>query len=205
MNAIVLPIGHYQGVVHPSGHHVVRMGWEPIPLDDDGPLDVWGFAHGLPEHEGAWDRSEVIAAAVGVGVQDAEPILDALLDRGLVVEVTPGTDGAREFAGYHRVAPLLIGLGRPDGEELDGLGIPGLSVALRARPRVIEVWEWAHLWPDLWSACEALAEAARDTGSLDASETDPDQVLSFVLGALQDLVAHGAAYLDHRASPGPRG
>jgi len=213
MNAIVLPIGHYHGAAHPGGglpasYHLVRMGWEPVPLDDEGALDVWGFAHGLPaelERTGVWGRAEVLTAAGEAGIEEAEQVLDGLLDRGLVVELEPGTDEARDFARYHRVRPLLLGLGRPPGETLDGLGVPGLTTALRAAPRVIEIWEWAHLWPDLWSACEGLAEAARDTGSTEKSETDPGEVLVFALGALQTLVAHGAAYLDHRPSRGPWG
>ncbi|GAA3388208.1 hypothetical protein [Cryptosporangium minutisporangium] len=209
---IVLPIGHYLGAVHPGdgrppSYHVVRAGWEPYRLADETELDVWGIAHGLPDEltlRGAWTRAAVLAAAAQAGHADVEPVLDSLLDRGLAVEVRPGTEQAREFARHHRIQPLLLGLGRAPGEELDGIGVPGLVLALRATPRVLEVWEWAHLWPDLWSACEGLAEAARDTGRTEPSDADPDQVLTFVLGAVQTLIAHGAAYLDHRPRPEAR-
>jgi hypothetical protein len=209
---IVLPVGHYQGPFHPGGglppsHHLVRLGWEPVQLTEEIEVDVWGLAHGLPAEQagaGAWTRSAVLDAALDAGHSDAGPVLDRLLDRGLVVEVTPGTGEAREFARRHRLQPLLIGLGQTPAEPLDAIGVPGLVVALRATPRVFEVWEWTHLWPDLWAACEGLAEAGRDTGRKDPTETDPDQVLTFVLGAVQTLIAHGAAYLDHRPRPAPR-
>ncbi|SHN75397.1 hypothetical protein [Cryptosporangium aurantiacum] len=210
MNAdapLVFPVGHYLGAVHPGGgappsFHVVRAGREAVHLSDEDEVDVWGLAHGLPSAgDGAWSRAQVLSAAADAGHPDAEPVLDALLERGLVVEVRPGTDDARDFARFYRLRPLLLGLGRPAGEDLDLIGVPGLVVALRATPRVLEVWEWAHLWPNLWAASEGLAEAGRDTGRTDPSETEPDQVLTVVLGAVQTLVAHGAAYLDHRATP----
>jgi hypothetical protein len=220
---LVLPVGHYQGAFHagggrPPSYHVVRMGWEPARLDDEAEVDVWGLAHGLPaaiEPGGAWTRSSVLEAAAEVGHADASPVLDRLLGRGLVAEVAPGSAAAREFARYHRLQPLLIGLGPiPEGsrlsdggevtdEPLDALGVPGLTIAARVRPRVFEVWEWAHLWPDLWSASEGLAAAGREAGGTDEAATDPEQVLAFVLAAAQTLVAHGAAYLDHRPRTGP--
>ena len=234
--SIVLPVGHYQGAFHPGrglppSHHVVRMGWEAVRLTEEIEVDVWGLAHGLPaemETAKAWNRACVLDAAAEAGHPGAEPVLDRLLDRGLVVEVGPGTAQAREFARFHRLQPLLVGLGQapdesvvpaesvapdgapapdggqPRGEPVDAIGVPGLLVALRATPRVFEVWEWAHLWPDLWSACEGLAEAGRDAGETEPTATDPDEVLTFVLGAAQTLIAHGAAYLDHRPRPAPR-
>ncbi|MFG1922446.1 hypothetical protein [Cryptosporangium sp. NPDC048952] len=203
MNAtpMLLPVGHYLGAFHPGpgqppSYHVVRAGWEPFRLADETELDVWGFAHGLPDAE-PFTRESLLAAAAEH--PEADAVLDGLLDKGLVVEVVPGTEQAREFAEQHRLQPLLLGLGHTRDDELDAIGVPGLVVALRATPSVLEVWEWAHLWPDLWSACEGLAEAARDSGH---GETDPAAVLTFVLDAVQTLVAHGAAYLDHRPRQG---
>lgn len=208
---IVLPVGHYLGAFHPAvdqppSHHLVRMGWEPVRLGDDAELDVWGFAHGLPAElgRGPWTRASLLEAAAGAGHADVTDVLDHLLDVGVVVEVVVGGAQAREFAEHHRIQPLLIGLGPAPGEALDAIGVPGLTVALHAAPRVFEVWQWAHLWPDLWSACEGLAEANRDLGQVDPATTDPAEVLTFVLGAVQTLVAHGAAYLDHRPRPAPR-
>jgi len=206
---LVFPVGHFMGPFHPTRgaparHFIVRVGWDTPKLPDEDHLDVWALAHGLPARIGTtpWTRDAVLAAARDGGIADAETVLDTLVDLGLVAEVTPGTPGAVEFARRHRVQSLLVGLGNlPDDPLLDGIGLPGLPPMVRVEPRVFELWQWAHLWPDLWSACEALADAEQETGG--TATADPELTLGGALRALRVLVAHNAAYLDLARRPAP--
>lgn len=210
---VVFPIGHYMGPFHPRPgapprHFIVRIGWTTPKLPDEAHLDVWAFAHGLPTRIDSerWTREAVVRTAEDAGVADAGAVVENLLERRLLAEVEPGTDQAVEFARTYRMQSLLIGLGNgPDDPVLDGIGIAGLPAVVRVRPRVFELWQWGHLWPDLWSTCESLAEVSRESGSTDPDETEPERVLDFALGALRTLVAHNAAYLDVRHVPGSAG
>jgi hypothetical protein len=224
---LLLPVGHYLGPVYPGrdappSFHVVRLGWQQLRLSDPEHLETWLLCHGEPDRAtqdranqdrtgGERDatvgtRSAVLMTAAERDVADAEPALEDLLDQGLVVEVTPDdAESVTRFARSHRLQPLLTGIGHDQEHPLDMIGIAGLVVALEAMPRVFEVWQWAHLWPDLWSAGQALAGAAAGQPDSPRSETDPDEVLAFVVGAVHTLVRHGAAYLDVRQSPAPAG
>lgn len=208
---LVFPVGHFMGPFHPSPnsapkHYIVRVGWDTPKLADEAHFDVWALAHGLPARIGTvpWTRDAIVRAARDAGMTDPEPILDTLLGLGLIVEVVPGTPEAVDFAKRYRVQSLLIGLGNgPDEPVLDGIGLPGLPPLVRVEPRVFELWQWAHLWPDLWSACEALAAAAHETGG-DSEESQPERGLDFALSALRTLIAHNAAYLDTARQPAQR-
>ncbi len=204
---LVFPVGHYMGPFHPGRlappkHYIVRVGWDTPKLPDEDHLNIWALAHGLPAQIGSvpWDRHAILAAAKEAEMPNADMILKALLDLGVVAEVTPGTDQAIEFAKAYRMQSLLVGLGNVPNDPLDGIGVPGLPPVVKVRPRVFELWQWGHLWPSLWAACEALAEVAREVAAEDGqsgpADGDPEQVLDFALDSLRTLVAHNAAYLD---------
>lgn len=211
---LVLPVGHYLGPVHPArdtppSHHAVRIGWEQARLANQDQLDVWLLAHGVPAQldQQPWTRESLLRTADETGVGNPDAALADLLGRRLVIEVALDEDSALTLARTYRLLPLLVGLGTGPGEPLDVIGIPGLLMALRAEPRVFELWQWAHLWPDLWSACAAVAEASADSADagLSADRLDDDGLVSFGFGAAQTLIAHGAAYLDARRAPAPTG
>lgn len=210
--ALLFPVGHYMGPFHPGRgappkHHIVRVGRDTPKLPDETHFDVWALSHGLPARIGhmPWTRQAVARVATDAGVPDPEAVLDSLLELGLVVEVVPGTPGAVDFARRHRVHSLLIGLGNgPEDPFLDGIGLPGLPPLARVEPRVYELWQWAHLWPDLWSACQGFTEAARESGASGEEEPDPARWLDVALGDLRTLIAHNAAYLDTARQPAQR-
>lgn len=200
---LIFPIGHYMGPFHPTRnapalHHVVRVGWDTLKLPDQAHLDIWSLAHGLPERmETPWTRPAIVEAAGEARVAGAESIIDTLLDGGLLAAVESDSDQALEFASGFRMRALLVGLGNtPDDPALDGIGLSGLPPLLRVRPRVFEIWQWGHLWPSIWSACEGLAEVARETPDSDPAATEPREVLAYLLGTLSTLLARNALYLD---------
>ena len=201
---LVFPLGHAMGPFHqlrgaPPAYWVVRLGWDSPLLADRATADVWALAHGRPGKgdQVPWTRTELRRAAREAGVEDPDAVLVDLLERGLVVEVTPGTDAAAEFAGTHRVQSLLLGLGElPDQSDLDGIGLLGMPALAQVHAATYEFWQWGHLWPTLTEAAAGLAEMAAQSPDHAPEEADPEQVLDRILRELHQLLAVGAVYLD---------
>jgi hypothetical protein len=201
---LVFPVGHSMGPFHqhrgaPPAYWVVRLGWDSPLLPDQATAQVWALAHGLPDRADRvpWTREELCRAAREAGVEDPGPVLDALLERGLAVEVAPGTAQAAEFTGTHRVQSLLLGLGElPDQPGLDGIGLLGLPALARVPLATYEFWQWGHLWPTLTEAAAGLAEMAAQSPAHAPEEVDPERVLDRILRELHQLLSVGAVYLD---------
>ncbi|MDQ3733600.1 MAG: hypothetical protein M3400_06310 [Actinomycetota bacterium] len=201
---LVFPVGHYMGPFHPTQgapakHHIVRVGWNTPKLPDQAHFDMWALAHGLPSRLGGapWTRQVLIETATEAEVPGAAEILDNLVRLGLTVEVMPGSDQAQKFAQAYRVRPLLIGLGNTAADPvLDGIGLAGVPPLVRVRPRVFEIWEWTHLWPSIWTACEGFASVANQAADASAEPAEPQALLDFMLDAFRTLIAHSAIYLD---------
>ncbi|WP_369139377.1 hypothetical protein [Modestobacter versicolor] len=201
---LVFPLGHAMGPFHqqrdaPPAYWVVRLGWDSPLLPDRATADVWALAHGHPETAGRtpWTRTELCRAASAAGVSDPDAVLGGLLERGLVAEVTPGTDDAATFAGTHRVQSLLLGLGElPDRPGVDGIGLLGMPALAQVPLGTYEFWQWGHLWPTLTEAAAGLAEMAAQAPEHAPEEADPVQVLDRVLHELHRLLSVHAVYLD---------
>jgi hypothetical protein len=154
---LVFPLGHAMGPFHPHrgappAYWVVRLGWDSPLLQDQPTADVWALAHGRRDRidRAPWTRSELCRAARAAGIDEPEPVLDALIGRGLVAEVSPGTAEAAQFADTHRVQSLLLGLGElPDEPGVDGIGLLGMPPVARVPLGTYEFWQWGHLWPTL--------------------------------------------------------
>ena len=199
--ALVFPVGHHLGGFHPGpgalpDHHVIRVGRDTHRVPDGDLMDVWAAAHGPGRGarvlDRPWTRDDALASAAAGEVPDPARHLDELVGRGLVVQVADDAQAAA-FARRHRLQPLLVGLGNSPDDPYDSLGIPGLPITVRVRPRVSEVWEWVGLWPSLAAAQEWFVGIAQQTGR---GTTDTAAELGFLLGAVQSLVGASAAYLD---------
>ena len=171
----LVPVGH------DLGGHAVRVGAELVELDAPR-YTAWTDAHGVDTSESA------LRGAHG------DSAVDDLLSRRLLARSTP----AVEFASGHRLVPLALGLGNTAEQ-------PYLfSVGLLYQPMVTmtgalyDLWQWAHLSPDLWWACRELAEVATRAGVTTPEQTDPGQVLSGAMGALPQLLAARVACFDVR-------
>lgn len=201
---VVFPVGHYTGVFHPAvgappKYHSLRIGQLAVTLPDERAFAVWAAAHRPPDQPAEpWTRAAVVAAARDrLGVDDPAPVLAELLDSGLLVEVTPGTPDAVDFARAHRVVPLMVGLGNTPDEPLRyGLGLFGMAPVVRVSSLVYDVWQWGSLGASLWDVCQAFAQAGTEAEVSDPQERDPEAVLTAFLNALQLLLGPNAAYLD---------
>lgn len=109
--ALLFPIGHCIGAYYDlpvSTDHFfqVRVGPDVIRLTDEQ-FAIWGLAHGVPDRapDQPWTRQTVLTAARRAGIAQAEEVLDSLVKDYLLVETTPGTDSAVDFARRHRLIP----------------------------------------------------------------------------------------------------
>ncbi len=186
---------------------MVRIGWEVYRLESDERFGVWALAHGVPDsaEPDPWTHSGLLGAARAAGLPQATVALDELLDKDLVIEVTPGTEEAVEFAQVCRIRALEIGLGNTAHDVTHFSIGPTDDYPLVSVPAfTYELWKWGHGCDSLWHACQVFAAAARGdavpggTPGDEASTvaTDPEQILTQCLAAAQTLIAHGAAYLD---------
>jgi hypothetical protein len=192
---LLFPIGHCIGAYHDlpaSNDHFtqVRVRADVNRLSD-GQFAIWGLAHGTPDRppEQPWNREAVLTAARRAGVDQAEQVLESLIDDGLLFETTPGTDFAVDFARRHRLIPLMLGLGNTAEEPwIYSVGMLGMPI-VQLSAMAYDLYKWAHLDPNLWVACEGAAAAAVRVGIDDPLATDPLQMLHYMLSP-------NAVYLD---------
>lgn len=199
---LLFPIGHCIGVYHDlpaSNDHFtqVRVGAEVNRLDDEQ-FAIWGLAHGTPDRQPdqAWNREAVLTAGRRGGIERAEEILESLVDDHLLVETTPGTDSAVDFARGHRLVPLMLGLGNTAEEPwIYSVGLIGMPI-VQLSAMAYDLYEWAHLDPNLWLACEGAAATAVRVGIDEPMATDPLQMLHALLATLHVILSPNAVYLD---------
>ena len=167
----LVPIGHDLGVFHDGvGGRVrqVRVGAEIEELSDDL-YETWRAAH-------------------STDVADS----DELVARGLLASTVDPV----EFASAHRLLPLALGLGNTEEEPwLFSAGLLYQPVAAMTGP-LYDLWQWAHLSPDLWSACREAAAVAAGAGV--TSQTDPAEILAGALAAVPHLLLARVACFDVR-------
>jgi hypothetical protein len=208
-NPLIFPIGHYLGASFPAAgaeadFRVVRIGWDIYKLRGDEQFAVWALAHGLPHADGEdapWTRGAVEGAARASGISNVAGAISELLAQDLLIEVTPGTSDAVDFARACRTRSLLIGRGNSADDPLS-YGISAFE-ALPAAPVdsfTYELWKWAHGCDSLWHACQIIA-AAGDPA--DPDQVDPESVLARCLASIQVLIANGALYLDEAREDEP--
>ncbi len=168
----LVPVGHDLGAFHDgAGGHVrqVRVGAEVHELSA-GQYEVWLAAHSSPVSSGD------------------------LLARGLLAS----TADPVAFAAAHRLLPLALGLGNtPEEPWLFSAGALYQPVVSMTAP-LYDLWQWAHLSPDLWSACREAAAVAVAAGAADAEQTDPGAVLAGALETVPHLLSARVACFDVR-------
>jgi hypothetical protein len=188
----LVPVGHDLGAFHDGvgGHcHQVRVGAEIVELDVTR-HDVWTAAHGTIGADGvaAPATEEALRSVHG------DESVTELMAKRLIARTTPSD----EFAATHRLVPLVLGLGNTVEEPwLFAAGLLYQPVVMMTGA-VYDLWQWAHLSPDLRSACHESAKAATQAGVTDVEQTDPDRVLTGALASLPQLVAARAACFDVR-------
>jgi len=196
---LLVPVGHGLGAFH-AGDGVtapvqqVRVGAEMVDLSDTEFL-LWSLAHGLVDEGG---RPTPCTSGELRTYVDEPAVFRSLSERGLLAEVTPGTSESVGFAAAHRLLPLAVGLGNSAREPWQfSVGLLESPLAQLTAP-LFDVWQWAHLSPDLWTACREAVAVARSAGIDAPDQIDPEQTLAGVLTALPQLLASRICCLDVR-------
>lgn len=170
----LVPIGHDLGVFHDgAGGRVqqVRVGADIQELPDDL-YEAWRTAH--------------------------ESTPDSAVDELSARRLLASTADPVTFASTHRLLPLALGLG--NSAEEPGLFTVGLlyqPIAAMTGP-LYDLWQWAHLSPDLWSACRESAAVAIQAGVTASEQTDPAEVLAGAMETAPHLLAARVACFDVR-------
>lgn len=202
---LIFPVGHYIGAHYPGpgaelDFHVVRIGWEVYRIEGNEQFGAWALAHGVPgqgDETAPWTRPALEGAARATGLPSLGTTLETLLTKDLIIEVTPDTPDAVEFAKVVRLRSLLVGLGNTADDPLHyGIGLPNGEPVMSATAFDYELWKWGHACDNLWHVCHVLAQAGRDVAPDQPEQTDPERILTRVLASVQNLIAHGTAYLD---------
>jgi hypothetical protein len=200
-NALILPVGHSLGVswdlASGTAEHRVRRGTEVITMDAER-FGLWALAHGVPQRQvdEVWTFDSVLDVADEMGLADPEPLLAELLADGLLVEVDQADGASAAFARRHRMVPLMLGLGNTaEDPDVFLIGLPGRPLV--GVPAVAyDLYGWAHLDPDLWTACRSAAQINEGLRPDDPSATDPEQLVGALLGILHVLLGPNTIYLD---------
>jgi hypothetical protein len=194
---LIFPIGHQIGARFQAGQIVaaqqVRRGGKFHDLTERQ-AEVWRLAHGVPEEidrQIPWQRGSIEERITASG-----PVIDDLMGLGLLVEATPGTAQAEEFARAHRLVPLMLGLGNSQSDP-DSFGIGFLSQpTLQVSHPIYDVWQWSTMDDSLWNTCDNATDVARRAGSTDPESTDTSRLLTGIVSSLHALLATSAGYLD---------
>jgi hypothetical protein len=172
----VVPVGHDLGVFHDgAGGRVrqVRVGAELVELSDS--------------QYAAWSSAHVDQTSRG-------ELTEQLLARHLLADLSD----PMAFAAGHRLLPLALGLGNtPEEPWLFSAGLLYQPMLAMTGP-LFDLWQWAHLSPDLWSACQESAAVAARAGLDEPRHIDPTEVLDGALAALPELLAARVACVDVR-------
>lgn len=140
---------------------------------------------------------------VGAEIQELTPseyeawssaVDDGLLSRGLLADTTDQV----AFASGHRLLPLALGLGNtPEEPWLFSAGLLYEPMVAMTGP-LYDLWQWAHLSPDLWSACREAAAVALQAGMTGSEQTAPEEILAGALAVLPELLMAKVACFDVR-------
>ncbi|MBT8226185.1 MAG: hypothetical protein HKP61_16945 [Dactylosporangium sp.] len=200
---LIFPIAHYVGETYNSEDQTttydLRGGWRTAQLTQTE-RDVWLLAHGLPDRlqeAQRWTRTALLDMSTLHLGREAERVVADLLERDVLAEVVPGTEGAIDFAKEHRLVPLQLGLGNTREEPWAwriGLASPVIAVS----HTVYNTWEWCHLYRSLWDSCKSLVKIRREDSALSSKpeDLDPEVVLTEVLETAHALLSTSCAYFD---------
>lgn len=177
MTKIIVPVGFDIGIRHAVDPSETEH-YEIVLSNDDGaelPADayrVWVLASAdLEAHRDlvfTRERLVKLAAAGPETVEQAESIVDGLLEARVLAEYEPGTPSAIDFLRQHRMFPFAEGMGSiPERPEMFQIGRNG-EVLLEVFSDIYSIWALNLNNTSLWSIVE---EFGQGPGPLDAEET----------------------------------
>ncbi len=208
MPTVIVPVGlnlgpSYRYVTPPDPNPEfweVRLGNESEELTDDE-FQVWGRAFLDPERHARLEvtretlQRDLLAA--GAGPANPGPVIEQLLDRGLLIEFDPDGELEKPFRRI-KLHPLAEGMGNtPEEPDRRHIGHGGASL-VKVSGVVYGVWAFSAAEGALWDFCLGLDEdnlrdrqAGMDLERLTAAEAAHQAAVTIPM-----LVASGVAFLD---------
>lgn len=208
MPTVIVPVGlnlgpSYRYVTPPDPnpeYWEVRLGNDSEELTDDE-FQVWGRAFLDPERHARLEvtretlQRDLLAA--GAGPTNPGPVIDQLLDRGLLIEFDPNGELEKPFRRI-KLYPLAEGMGNtPEEPDRRLIGHNG-QAHVKVNSTVYGMWAHSSSIGSLWEACvdfEAGAKEQRAAGE-DVAESTAAEVACETAGILPMLIASGCAFLD---------
>ncbi|MEO3797833.1 hypothetical protein ABGB14_47205 [Nonomuraea sp. B10E15] len=185
------------------GGHRMRVAHRSVRLSGEEAA-IWRLAHGpaAGAKSRPWTRKMLEEQARADGHRSPARLIDGLLERGALAKAFPGRADAVAFARRHRLCPLMVGFGNTAERPYSfGLGYSDQPV-VQLPHDLYRLWQWCRL-SDLWATCELLAGTAAANAPAEresSHSTNPERVLTRVLGALHFLLSHHVVYLDELVS-----
>lgn len=208
MPTVIVPVGlnlgpSYRYVTPPDPnpeYWEVRLGNESEELTDDE-FQVWGRAFLDPERHARLEvtretlQRDLLTA--GAGPANPGPVIEQLLDRGLLIEFDPDGELEKPFRRI-KLHPLAEGMGNtPEEPDRRHIGHSGASL-LQVTGVTYGLWAFSSIEPSLWEACIALDEDnQRDRqAGIDLERLTAQAAAHDVAVTIPALVASGCAFLD---------
>ncbi|MCI4066088.1 hypothetical protein MRQ36_27495 [Micromonospora sp. R77] len=208
MPTVIVPVGlnlgpSYRYVTPPDPdpeYWEVRLGNDSEELTDEE-FQVWGRAFLDPERQARLEvnretlQRDVIAA--GNGPADPGPVIDRLLDRGLLIEFDPDSELEKAFRRI-KLHPLAEGMGNtPEEPDRRLIGHNGQAL-VKVNFTVYNLWAFSSTVGSLWDAC-AIATQLADEQRASGEDIDAMTAGELALDAakvIPMLVAAGCAFLE---------
>jgi hypothetical protein len=129
-------------------------------------------------------------------VPDPDPVVDRLLELGLLAEFEPDGPGLERFFGMHRLYPRAEGVGTdPERSESHLIGDEE-KVFCAVPPNVFLAWMDSVTAPSLWDVCaEVASDDNPDPGEAPLHLT-ATEIAEQVASSLPWMISTGAAWLD---------
>ncbi|PRZ41758.1 hypothetical protein CLV47_108117 [Antricoccus suffuscus] len=196
---VLLPVGHDLGAHFADKDSDptfrVRVGEQMVEFDASEYV-VWSLAHGSIGRGEEWSRADVAAAATARGLTDVESVIDRLIEWTMLYDIGLGTDESIDFSLVFRPVPLMLGLGTTiDDPDVFSVGLANEAFIQTTRP-IYDLYVWAHLDENLWSACVASAALAAKDGASAPERTDPRLLMEYFLLGAHDFLAADGMYFD---------
>lgn len=197
MTKIIVPVGFDNGPRYAADetehdyYEVVLSHGESAELPDDA-YRVWVLAYAdLKAHQDlvfTRERLVQLAAAGPETAEQAEAIIDGLIEAGALAEYEPGTASAIDFLRKHRMFPFAEGMGSTrERPEMFRIGRNG-EVLLEVFSDIYSIWSLNVDSPSIWAMIEWFAKVpepltAEETGFMFAQVAPT--LVSLRLGYLQ--------------------
>ncbi|MGH3095093.1 MAG: hypothetical protein ACRDMV_03735 [Streptosporangiales bacterium] len=201
MPTVIVPVGFIMGPEFGAGGPVDRdpLYWEVHLGGDSQQLTVEEFSAWSeaftdpPKHaeltvnrQSLEQRLTENDGGLAGAIDNPDPIVTSLIERGLLVEFDPVNDWLQHLFDRLRLFPQGQGIGStPDAPDVYRISFADV-VLVNVSANVYRLWSYAVRFPTLWQACSGLA------GSTGA----PEPLAREVAAVVPLLVSAGAAFLD---------